>query len=327
MLRLYCFISGDDYNLLKNDTPASKKKVALLATSLAVPVLIWFIVTILMVSHVLNYSMAAAVVSGVFAASIIFVIERGIIMSNSSKVIGAFRIALGFVVAILGAICLDEVIFKEDIEQQLVKDFQAEVQTELEKVSQQYQEKFSAQEERTRVKYASWQSALDDAKREADGSGGSGAKGVHGITRLKLQIASQNEQDYQAEQTALASMKADIESERTKIKEKLEATSSNHSFLSRIKAMFNLIMNDAWMLMIYSLMTAFFFFLEFLVVIFKMFMDETNYERKVKLIETIGMERMKLIGNNEPRKDAGAWHPKAKKARTMLKDSPPSLFN
>lgn len=327
MLRLYCFITGDEYAILKNDTPASKKKVALLATSLAVPVLIWFIVTILMVSHVLNYSMVAAVISGVFAASIIFVIERGIIMSNSSKVIGAFRIALGLVVAILGAICLDEVIFKEDIEQQLVKDFQVEIQNEQAKISDEYQSKFSAQEERTREKYAAWQRSMDDAKREADGSGGSGAKGVHGITKLKLQIASQNEQDYQAEQAALASMKAEIEGERNKIKEKLEATSSNHSFLSRIKAMFNLIMNDTWMLVIYSLMTAFFFFLEFLVVIFKLFMDETNYERKVKLIETIGMERMKLIGNSEPRKDPGLWHPKAKKARAMLKDSPPSLFN
>jgi hypothetical protein len=231
------------------------------------------------------------------------------------------------VVAILGAICLDEVIFKEDIEQQLVKDFQVEIQNAQAKVSNDYQAKFSAQEELTREKYAAWQSALDDAKREADGSGGSGSKGVHGITKLKLQIASQNENDYKAEQETLASMKSEIENERDKIKDKLEATYSNHSFLSRIKAMFNLIMNDTWMLMIYSLMTAFFFFLEFLVVIFKMFMDETNYERKVKLIETIGMERMKLISNNEPRKDAGAWHPKAKKARTLLKGSPPSLFN
>lgn len=326
MLKLYCFITGDDYDLLKNETPASRKKVALLATSLAVPVLIWFIVTILMVSQVLNHSLLTAVFSGLFAAAIIFVIERGIIMSGVSKVIGIFRIALGFVVAILGAVCLDEVIFKEDIEQQLVKDFNVEIQEEQAKVAREYQAKFSAQEEQTRLKYDAWQRALEDAKRESDGSGGSGTKGVHSITRLKLQIASQNEKDYQKEQAALAALKAEVDSERNKIKEKLEAAFSKHSFLHRIKAMFNLIKNDTWMLLIYSLMTAFFFFLEFLVVILKLFMDETNYERKVQLIEAIGVERMKLLSKNEPRVDPGNWHPKAQQAKRLLKRAQPSLF-
>jgi hypothetical protein len=50
----------------------------------------------------------------------------------------------------------------------------------------------------------------------------------------------------------------------------------------------------------------FLFFLEFLVVVFKMCSEETNFERRVKLIERIGSERMNRIEN----KDSSLFDPR-----------------
>jgi len=43
MLKFYSFILGEDYALLKADTPESRKKVSALATVIFIPVIIWFI--------------------------------------------------------------------------------------------------------------------------------------------------------------------------------------------------------------------------------------------------------------------------------------------
>src|SRR5436309_6337710 len=128
MLRIYCLLTGDDYEMVKNDTPASNRKIALLATCLFVPVIMWFINGVLLVHKVLLASFFTAIGAGIVVAFTIFLIERAVIMSNGKKLIPVFRVCLGLMVALLGSISLDEVVFKSDVDQQVAKKKEAMIQ-------------------------------------------------------------------------------------------------------------------------------------------------------------------------------------------------------
>src|SRR5690606_12811114 len=110
MLKIYSIIIGENPNYTALFQPASKRKIALYANCLLVPIILWFINGYLLVKNVLEGSIFIALLTALIAASIIFLIERAIIMSNGSKPIFWFRIILGFIVATLGSISMDEVI-------------------------------------------------------------------------------------------------------------------------------------------------------------------------------------------------------------------------
>lgn len=121
MLKLFCFITGDNYQMVKNETPNSRKKVSVMATVLFIPVVLWFVNGYFMVTEILGGSLNGAILSGTVMALLIFLIERAVIMSVNNGWMAAFRIALDFIITSLGAIVLDEIVFHDDIQQQMVE--------------------------------------------------------------------------------------------------------------------------------------------------------------------------------------------------------------
>ena len=139
MLKYYSIIIGENPEYSKHFQPSSKRKIALFANCLMVPVILWFISSYLLVSHVLEGSFFAAILTAFVAGFIIFLIERAIVMSNGSKPIFWFRILLGLIVASLGSISMDEVIFKHDIDNQVAYYKQVEINNAVQRVEREYQ--------------------------------------------------------------------------------------------------------------------------------------------------------------------------------------------
>ena len=330
MLKFSCLITGDDYNLLKADTPESRKKVSALASVIFIPVIIWFANGFLMVSHVLKGSLLSAIIVAFILGTLIFLIEKNIIMAHSNRSIKIFRYSLGIIIALLGAVCLDEVIFKQDVDQQLFMMNKATVTNNLQMVEVSYKNELDKAENEVSVKYAVWQQALMDAKLEADGSSGSGMKGVHAITRIKLSIAGISEIDYEKSISSLAAVKDKITAEKTDTQERINASLKDGALLNRIKALFNLVFSDVYMSVIYLLFTAFLFAMEFLVVFLKGAWPQTNYERRLELIEEIGRKRMEKVRQNDiAHFESGKVYPEYKNASQQIlkKAGLPSLFN
>lgn len=73
---------------------------------------------------------------------------------------------------------------------------------------------------------------------------------------------------------------------------------NEHALLIRIKALFQLVSEDGYMLTIYVLFTLLMFFFEFLVVILKLTWKKTKYERRLEVIESTGQKRMEFIQSN-----------------------------
>lgn len=270
MLKFYSIIIGENPDYTSTFQPSSKRKVVLYANCLMVPVFLWFINGYLLVSKVLEGDFFSAIVTAFIAAFIIFLIERAILMSNGSRPIFWFRIFLGLVVASLGSISLDEVIFKHDIDTQMAEYKQAKVDSAVHKVERDYQNRIDLQRSVVAEKYSDWQNRLDDANSEMKGgSNGSGYRGKGEIANENIRMASILQTDYNSENNKLSFLSSGVDKAKVDATAKAEADFIGNALLVRIKAMFDLIAKDKFMLGVYTLLTLFLFCLEFLVVVIK----------------------------------------------------------
>jgi hypothetical protein len=329
MLKFNCLITGDDYNLLKTETPESRKKVSALVSMIFIPVTVWFAIGFMLVSNVLQGSTFNAVVVAITMSSLIFLIEKNIIMAHNSRSIKIFRYSLGAVIALLGAICIDEVAFKDDIDQKLFLMNKETINQNLNLIDNNYRVQLNKSQSDVDEKSISWQQALNDAKKEADGSGGSGIKGVHAITKIKLATADALKQDYDNSLSALKVFKEKIALEKAETEKDIKSSFKDGALLLRIKALFHLVFSDVFMAIIYLLFTALFFAMEFLVVFMKSAWPQTNYERRIELIEELGRKRMEKIRNNDlAHFDHARVYPAYKNASKILQQSSTgSIYN
>lgn len=299
MLKLYCFITGDDYNTLVNDTLKSRKKVALFAWSIVIPVTLWFFCGFLLVTKILNGSFLSAIFTAVVVSVIVFVIERSIILSNGGWFINVFRLILAVFVAFIGALIIDEIIFENDIDQQLAKNQRMEAELELNSIDTLWNTKLRKQMAIVDERYHAWDSALRRIHLELTGKGGTGIPGNGPMTTVMIENAARYENDYQNQKAVLDTINAQFAKVRSEEKENIHASFNNHSVLKRMKAMFDLVWSETMMLLIYSVFTAIFVLLECMVVIVKMSSGKTNYEKKQELIEKIGESRMNRIAGHD----------------------------
>jgi hypothetical protein len=295
MLKFYSKLFGEDYRLLVQDTPASRKKVILMGNALFVPVIIWLISVWALTANVMDEPWLVALICALIASFLIFMLERSIVMASGKKLIFFFRIFLGFFVATLGSLAIDEIVFKNDIEQQLQANLNSAIANEEKQIEQEYEKRLAAQHSLIMTNKQSWAEALDVARKEADGTGGSGIKGVHAITKIKMEIAEKHKADYDASLAGLRELEDLLRKDKLQRKDIITASFNHHGILNRIKAMFDLVRKDAYMLVVYIITTIIFFGMEFLVILLKMTMPKTNYELKLEMIERIGRQRMERM--------------------------------
>lgn len=328
MLKFYSLLIGENPAYTASFQPSSKRKIALYANCMLVPILLWFINGYLMVKNVLGGGMLVAILTAIFMAFIVFLIERAVIMSNGSKSIAMFRVLLGFIIAALGSICMDEVVFKHDIDNQIGEYRKIAVETAVKAKMQEFDNQIAKQQALVAQKSGLWSESLKDVKKEADGEGGTRKRGVGIITNLKLDIAGQQERDYHTENDKLQSMIASMTTEKKQAALKAEEDFKEEALLIRIKALFELISKDKFMLGVYILFTTLLFLIEFLVVIIKMgskkSIDEELEEARIELLRT---KTRKTISRANVLYDVEQYIPSVNKANILMKQNPSSIFN
>jgi len=328
MVKIYCKIIGADYRILIQSGPESKKKIVLLGNAILIPVFLWLATGYLLAHEVLQKEFQTSVICSLFCGLIVFLIERQILMAKGSWKQTAVRIALGFCMASVGSIALDEVIFEEDINFQVQKNKDAHIAKELEIFKKTTESEYlllSGDAENARKK---WQQAMQNALSEADGSGGSGKKGVSAITRLKLASSESLAKDYDIATDKLNKFSLQKTSAvENKTKELLRAFNSN-SLLIRIKAMHDLVFENTSMMIVYILFSTVLFILEFIVILTKNSVSTTTYDKKIELIEEIGKYKTEqLLDTTRRAFDPGRYCNSLQNAYKLVESNNPSVFN
>lgn len=329
MLKTACNLTGDNYKLLTSDTPASKKKVVAMALAMIIPVLIWFFNGFMLSFQVLNMGLGWSILIGIVCASVVFVIEKLVIMANGNHWLTKFRIAIGFIIAVLGSIAIDEVVFKGDIDTQVAAMKTSAIALSKTEASADFTTQTDIGNLNTQIKEAQlkYDNAAAAVIAEADGSYGTKRRGVGKITELKERKAKERK----TELDVLHAQKTNANRVKDSVMSVAGLSTGNsfneHALLTRVKALFQLVSKDKYMLITYALFTLLLFFFEFLVVILKSTWKKTNYERRVEMIEEIGRKRMEFL--QKPASallDPGYYSQQFQGSRELVNKSH-SLFN
>lgn len=324
MLRLATLMTGDNYTMLQKETPASRRKVVGLAVAMSIPVLVWFLSTLMLSLDVMKMSIGHSLLAAFCCMTIVFLMEKLIVMSKGGRWLALFRILIGLIMATLGSLTLDEVLFDGDITRsvnhlKVTEGIRAadSARTEFERLNG-----YGELEHRIEIATAAYEQAEESVIQEANGTYGTKKRGVGTITQLKDRKAQGRKRtldDLLAQKAALDTAKSRycIDARDASMK-----TFNEHGLLIRIKALSILVKTDSWMLFTYVLFSCLMLFVEFLVVIFKISWPKTNYERRIDMIERIGEKRMEmLMSQGSPVYDPTRSGQEVKVARRFLDQS------
>jgi len=308
MLKTACFLTGDNYQLVSNDTPASKKKITAMAIAMMLPITIWLFSSFLLAFEVIKTGFISSLITALVCGLIVFFIEKLVIMADGNRWLTLFRISIGFIVAALGSIAIDEVVFKNDIDISVVS-----LKNEaIRKAKQDEENQFKINNNYQKVELAianltnKYSTAVNNTLAEADGTTGSKKSGVGSIYRIKDKAKEVIRKDLEAANQKLALLDKEKNEAVKKAGLGMEKDFNENALLIRIKALFALVICDRYMAIVYTLFTLLMFFFEFLVVILKLTWKKTNYERKLAMIEKIGEERiLYLLRKGSPVYDPG----------------------
>ncbi len=116
-IRLGCFLTGYNYYILKNCSEVSKKSVKKYTAAMIIMCLLWGIIGFSFASRYLHAGPVISIGCSLVFIIVIIQIERQIIMqTHKNNYLQVFRGIIAFMMAIIGSIIIDQIIFKDDIE-------------------------------------------------------------------------------------------------------------------------------------------------------------------------------------------------------------------
>ena len=119
--KIGCLIIGWNYDTLSQCGESSHRMLRKFLAAILIMSFLWGVIGYSFAKNYLGFESIGAIISSIVFITIIISIERIIILSGKSLGIKTFRIVLACLMAILGSCIIDQLIFREDIEDELEK--------------------------------------------------------------------------------------------------------------------------------------------------------------------------------------------------------------
>ncbi|NVK53837.1 MAG: DUF4407 domain-containing protein [Flavobacteriaceae bacterium] len=127
-LKLGCFLTGYNYQIVKNSSEVTAKAVKKYLSALLIISGVWGFIGFTFAERYLKADLVGSIIGSIVLIILVIQIERQIILSvGRNNWAAGFRIVIGLVMAILGSVIIDQIIFKEDVEKQRISTIQEEV--------------------------------------------------------------------------------------------------------------------------------------------------------------------------------------------------------
>lgn len=131
-VRFGCFLTGFNYGILRNCSEVAAKSVKRYTAAILIVCILWAFIGYTFTNRYVHGGILGSIVGAVVFVTIIIQIERQIILSiNPSRWLYVFRGIIAMMMAIIGAIIIDQIIFKEDIDLEKITYIEARVKKAL----------------------------------------------------------------------------------------------------------------------------------------------------------------------------------------------------
>lgn len=321
MLKFYCFLLGEDYDLLKVQTPQSRRKIKQMGTAMLPVVILWFVIGFALGTHFLHWSVTLSSLLAVFFGGFILIIERVIYLSNGSKYLNLFRFGLGFIIAALGSLIFDEIIFTPDIQQEkIVMMAEDGAGIKEDRIAKLIEERASVVQRRKE-----YENKLES---EVNGTGGTGKRG-YGQRSKALESRIKDLENHEVK------LSHDIDHLEVKVIEAKETRrelilsgKANSEFLLNIKALYRLIIKDPAIFCSWITLFIFFLLIEMLVVLMKWLTPKSSFEVCLKAQEAMTIHKVRSIETrHESMYDPIADDTRFKNIQHKLSTMPKALYS
>jgi hypothetical protein len=127
-LKTGCFITGYNYGIIKNSSELSAKAVRKYLSAILIVSILWGFIGYCFAQRYLHTGFWGSAAAAMVMIVIVIQIERQIILSvGRNKMVPVFRVLIGIVMAVIGSVIIDQIIFREDVDKLKVSNIQTEV--------------------------------------------------------------------------------------------------------------------------------------------------------------------------------------------------------
>ena len=189
-------IVGEDPERITSLHPSTVRRIKASAIAVHIPVMLWAVAGVVLARRAFDLSVGAASVIVLFCGFLIYLVERLVLATPRNWYVNLGRIAIGVMIALLGASAVDLVIFEREVNLQLRRS--GEVRLEAE-----FAERIAKQEQLVAQAKQDWLDAREAANCEANGTCGSKIRNVGPVYRELALQAQALRGDYDRAQQAL----------------------------------------------------------------------------------------------------------------------------
>lgn len=277
MLKTASKVLGEDVVALGQFSVKARQKVRTLFTLLLIPAALWFVSAFSAARKIFEVeSLWGATLAGLAAAGLIFVVDLSFMRCCADKAARRYRLMIVLLSCSLGSLCLDSVLFHDDISA-TAKTLQSDrVEKAFEKTHPNLLGDIVNLENEIADERMREQKLEAAFHAEMDGSGGTGYHGVGKVAREKKASWESSRQKLEVLNADLASLyqKRDTKFDKTKSESPV-----NGGFLTTIEAMFLTLSKSTEMLVVWVALFLFIILLEYSPLFVKSRFGETDYDQ------------------------------------------------
>lgn len=131
-IKFGCFLTGYNYNIVRNSSEITAKAVKRYTSALMIVCILWSFIGYSFTNRYVHGGIWGSIIGAIIFVIIVIQIERQIILSiNPTKWLYFARGAIAVMMAIIGAIIIDQIIFKEDIDLEKITFIEVRVKKAL----------------------------------------------------------------------------------------------------------------------------------------------------------------------------------------------------
>lgn len=303
MKRLMCWFVGWDYNQFKQCEEASLRMLKTYTYALLIVMIIWFTIGFVVSQRYIGISSLPGQLSvGLMFTLLVYLIEKIVILHTSGKAVVWFRLFIAVCMALLGSFILDQLIFRNDLENAIRDQETIKVQKQIDDLI------VSKNKQILKLKHNNDSIYNEIAKKPViqkintetvnvpNGLDSNGVQQYRKVTNVQS-VASENplQEQARANEQRINQYQNDIlQLENKNVNDIVNDNIKNKrtGFLEELKASWNVITSDSISITFYVLLFLFMCFLELFVVSIKLFKSKncgydmiTKHNRDIKELQ------------------------------------------
>ncbi|PWS32535.1 DUF4407 domain-containing protein [Pedobacter paludis] len=320
-LKISCFLTGYNYYILSNCSEVSIRKVKKYTAALLIISVVWSFVGFCFCSRYIKLGVSGSILGSIISVLIILQIERQILLiDKTNNILKATRIGLAILMAIIGSLIIDQLIFKDDIDKTKIAINQQKVNSLMSTKTKEITNQISAFNDAIRMKENERKILIEDINKNPNISIIETSSNMIPVTKQTTDSLKRSTTNTVLKRTTSTNVrvipnpktqqlpeiynqlkelnvqKGSKETMLLNVKANLEKeVQSKVGFLDELTIMFSIIRNSIIAGVVYLIWFIFLLLLELLVLIGKSNDSESDYDKTIQKQMEIHLRKIQLL--------------------------------